>query len=285
MLSCYMVRRPCWPLIFTGKRDRLLIQMETGTMNEGTKSQDSASIVREPHQRLWWAELARGLIACAFGLLFLTARSFAPHLFMYSLGTYLAVDGALELVDAHRRKGLTRLKAHDWTGGAMSLLAGLLILAFPTVTLLLVAGLIAIRLFVKALAQGQVARRTRGSRALLIWASCGIFVLPGLFLLLLPQLAITLLVVFLGGYMLASGLYLLPPLRTPGFRPWEELTLMWEMMIGHLLTLWVSGVMLATQRWRSNVPSLSPDTPAPPPLAQKTGEPSVHNAAQDPPSL
>lgn len=136
-------------------------------------------------------ELTRGLIACAFGLLFLAARSFAPRLFMYSLGTYLVVDGVLELLDAHRSKGLSQLKPLDWVGGAISLLAGLVILAFPTITLFFVAGLIAVRLFIRSLSQARAARRARGSHAFLLWASCGLFVLPGLFLLLLPQLAIS----------------------------------------------------------------------------------------------
>lgn len=175
-------------------------------------------------------ELTRGLIACVLGLLFLWARSFAPHLFMYSLGAYLVVDGLLELVDVYQRKRHIRSASLDGAGGAVGLLAGLLMLAFPAITLYFVVGLIALRLFVKAIAQVRAAGQARGSRAFLIWASCSIFVLTALFLLLLPQLAITALVVFLGGYMLASGLYLLfrglslrfrsggPP-RSPGQPP------------------------------------------------------------------
>jgi uncharacterized membrane protein HdeD (DUF308 family) len=178
-------------------------------MNERTKRQINADTMQAPHQRLWWMEFTRGLIACAFGLLFLAARSFAPRLFMYSLGTYLVVDGVLELVDAHRKKGLSRLTPLDWAGGALSLLAGLVMLAFPTITLFFVADLLAVRLFIRSLSQVRAARHARGSHAFLLWASCGFFVLPGLFLLLLPQLAITALVVFLGGYMLAAGLFFL----------------------------------------------------------------------------
>ena len=178
-------------------------------MSERTNRQNNANIMRAPHQRLWWMELTRGLLACACGLLFLGARSFAPRIFMYGLGTYLVVDGVLELVDIHRRKRHSRLTSLEWVGGVIGLLAGLLMLAFPTVTLYFVAGLIAIRLFIKGLSQLGSALRARGSHAFLLWASCGLFVLTSLFLLLLPQFAITALVVFLGGYMLAAGLYLL----------------------------------------------------------------------------
>ena len=183
--------------------------METGTMNERTNRQNSANTMHAPYQRLWWAELARGLIACLFGLLFLAARPFAPRLFMYSLGTYLVVDGALELIDARRRNRHSRPKPLDYVEGAMSLLSGLLILLFPSVTLYFVVGLIAIRLFIQSLSQIRAARHAHGSHAFLLRASCGLFILPGLFLLLLPQLAITVLVMFLGGYMLVAGLYLL----------------------------------------------------------------------------
>jgi hypothetical protein len=33
-----------------------------------------------------------------------------------------------------------------------------------------------------------------------------------------------------------------PSWRTAGFRAWEELTLVWEMMIGHMLTLWAASI-------------------------------------------
>lgn len=178
-------------------------------MNQMTKTQSRRATTRASHLRLWWMELTRGLLACALGLLFLAARSFAPRLFMYSLGAYLVFDALLELFDAYRRKRHARLSALDWAAGAIALFAGLFMLAFPGVTLYAVAGLIAVRLLIKGLSQARAARHAGGSYALLLWASCGLFVLTGLFLLLLPRLAITALVVFLGGYMLAAGLFLL----------------------------------------------------------------------------
>lgn len=190
--------------------------METGTMTERTNRQNS---MQAPHRRLWWTELARGLIACASGLLFLAARPFAPRLFMCSLGTYLAVDGALELIDARRSNRHSRPKPLDYVEGAISLLSGLFILLFPSVTLYFVVSLIAIRLFMQGLSQIRAARRAHGSRAFLLRASCGLFILPGLFLLLLPQLAITVLVMFLGAYMLVAGLSLLLRGLTLRFRP------------------------------------------------------------------
>lgn len=154
-------------------------------------------------------ELIRGLIACAFGLLFLTAGSSAAHLFMYSLGVYLVFDGALELYAMHRRKDVFHRKALDSVGGAMSLFAGLLSLIFPTVTLRLLASIIAVGLIFRSVSQMRIARRACDFHALLSWCYSGLFVLLALFVLLLPQLAISLLVVFLGSYMLVSGLILL----------------------------------------------------------------------------
>ncbi len=187
------------------------VGMETGTISDETSAQkqNREGTMRATHQRLWWMELARGVITFVFGLFFLTARSFAPRLFMYSLGAYLVIDGVLELYDVRRRKDVARLKALDTAGGAMSLFAGLLSLIFPTVTLLLLAGIIAVYLIIRSLSQMRTARRARGPQASLAWASSGLFVLLGLFLLLLPLLAITLLVVFLGSYMLVAGLFLL----------------------------------------------------------------------------
>ncbi len=183
--------------------------MKTGTMNDRTRIQKRLGTMPAIHQRLWWMELARGIITFAFGLIFLTARSFAPRLFMYSLGAYLVIDGVLELYDVRRRKGLSQLKPLDYAGGAMSLFAGLLSLIFPTVTLFLLTGIIAVRLIIRSFSQMRTARRARGRSTAILWASSGLFVLLGLFLLLLPQLAITLLIDFLGSYMLIAGLYLL----------------------------------------------------------------------------
>lgn len=178
-------------------------------MNERTSRQKRAGTVQAIHQRLWWMELARGFITFAFGLLFLNARSFAPRLFMYSLGTFLVIDGMLELSDLLRRKGTSRLKALEYAVGAISIFAGLLSLIFPTFTLFLLAGIISIRLVNKSFAEMRIARRARGLSIFLLWAYSGFLVLLSLFLLLLPQLAITVLLVFLGSYMLVAGLFLL----------------------------------------------------------------------------
>ena len=49
--------------------------MEKDTISDGTSARKREDIIRAPHQRLWWMELARGIITCALGLLFLAARS------------------------------------------------------------------------------------------------------------------------------------------------------------------------------------------------------------------
>jgi len=183
--------------------------MEAGTINDRTSRQKRVSMMRAPHQRIWWMELTRGLITFAFGLLFLIARSLAPRLFIYSLGVYLVIGGLLELYDVRRRKGISQFRPLDYVGGAMSLLTGLLSLIFPTVTLFLLVGIIAVRLVIRSFSEMRIARRARGPSIFLPWAYSGFLVLLSLFLLLLPLLAITLLVDFLGGYMFVAGLFLL----------------------------------------------------------------------------
>lgn len=183
--------------------------MEKDTISDGTSVRKRESEKGASHQRLWWMELVRGLITFTFGLLFLTARSLAPRLFMYSLGTYLVIDGVLELYYERRKKSLSSLNAFDSVGSAISLIAGLLSLIFPIVALFLLAAIIAVRLIIRSLSQMRAARRASGRNASLLWVYSGVFVLLGLFLLLFPMLAITLLVVFLGSYMLIAGLSLL----------------------------------------------------------------------------
>ncbi|HZU01488.1 MAG TPA: DUF308 domain-containing protein [Ktedonobacteraceae bacterium] len=183
--------------------------METGTIDERTSTQKKVGTMRATHQRLWWMEMTRGLITTAFGLLLLTARSLAPRLFIYSLGAYLVIDGLLELYGVHRRKSISQHKALDYVGGALSLLSGLLSLVVPTLTLLLLAAIIAVRLIISGFLQLRTARRARGLSAVLLLISSSLFVLLGLSLLMFPRLVITLLVVFLGSYMSAAGFVLL----------------------------------------------------------------------------
>jgi hypothetical protein len=45
-----------------------------------------------------------------------------------------------------------------------------------------------------------------------------------------------------------------PPWRKPRWRAWEEVTLVWEMMIGHVRTVWTSAFKLITQRLRGGAP-------------------------------
>jgi hypothetical protein len=42
-----------------------------------------------------------------------------------------------------------------------------------------------------------------------------------------------------------------PPWLEHRWRAWEKLTLVWEMMIGHILTICTSGIKIIAQHWRS----------------------------------
>ena len=161
------------------------------------------------HQRIWWMELTRGILTFTFGLLFLTSRSFAPRLFIYSLGVYLVIDGVLEIYGVHNRQRISQVKMIEYFSGVMSLLAGLLSLIFPTFSLLLLAAIIAIRLIYNSFLHMRTASNTRYPYIILSWIYNGLLALLGLFLLLFPLHAITFLVVFLGSYMLVAGLILL----------------------------------------------------------------------------
>ena len=143
------------------------------------------------------------------GLFFLAARSFAPRLFIYSLGVYLVIDGVLELYGMRKSKGVSQGKHLEYVGGITSLLTGLLSLVLPTLTLLLLAAIMAVLLILKSFSQMRIARRARGRNSALLWAYSGFLALLGLFLLLFPLLGITILVVFLGSYMVVAGLFLL----------------------------------------------------------------------------
>ncbi len=123
-------------------------------------------------------------------------------------GGYLVIDGLLDLYGERKSKGASQRKPLEYAGGAASLLTRLFSLVLPTLALLLLAALIAARLL-RSFSQMRTARRARGRSIALLWAYSGFLALLGLFLLLFPLLAMTLLMVFLGSYMLVAGLFLL----------------------------------------------------------------------------
>jgi uncharacterized membrane protein HdeD (DUF308 family) len=178
-------------------------------MNNRTSIQKRVGAREATHHRLWWTELARGIMTFVVGLFFLAARSFAPRLFIYSLGVYLVIDGVLELYGLRKSKGASGRTPLDYAGGAASLLSGLFSLVLPSVALLMLAGIIAVLLIFRSFSQMRMARRAHGPDASLLWVYSGFLALLGLFLLLFPLLGITLLVVFLGSYMVVAGLFLL----------------------------------------------------------------------------
>jgi len=183
--------------------------MQTGSLSDRTNGPTREGARRITHQRLWWMELARGIMTLVSGCLFLIAASFAPHLFIYSLGGYLVIDGLLDIYGVRISQGASQHKPLEYAGGTASLLSGLFSLVLPTLALLLLAALIAVRLLFRSFSQMRTARRARGRSIALLWAYSGLLALLGLFLLLFPLLAITFLVIFLGSYMVVAGLVLL----------------------------------------------------------------------------
>jgi uncharacterized membrane protein HdeD (DUF308 family) len=165
--------------------------------------------MRAKQQWIWWTESARGIMTLAFGLLLLTSRSLAPRLLIYSLGAYLVIDGILELYTLHNRERISHVKPIKYLSGALSLLAGLLSVIFPTYTIYVLACIIALRLIFVGIAHMRVACTLRYPYTILSWNYSVFLVLLGILLLLYPVHGITLLALFLGSYMLIAGLYLL----------------------------------------------------------------------------
>ncbi len=195
--------------------------MQTSAIDEMTKRPNRVGPKIAPHQRLWWMELTRGIVTFVAGLFFLTARLFAPWLILYCLGCYLVIDGMIELYGTYKRNRSSHLKPLDYAAGFASLLSGLLSFVLPNLALLFFVGIMALNLILRSVTQVRIARYTRGRSLALHWISSGLFVLLGLFLLLSPLLAITLLTVFLGNYMVVAGLFLLLRgivLRSPSSR-------------------------------------------------------------------
>jgi len=159
--------------------------------------------------RLWWMEVIRGIVAISFGLLFIFVD---VRFFIYVLGIYLTVDGALDLYKVAKGKRTTRHKALSYLGSALSILLGLICFVFHILAILFILIIIVVRIFIGGVRIIIEASRTKSKYAGLLWLYGG---LSGLYVLALVfftaetfSFQFLLLFIFISVYAICDGLYL-----------------------------------------------------------------------------
>lgn len=169
--------------------------------------------------RLWWMEVARGVITIAFAILLFLDRSYTPRILIYGLGIYLLVDGVMDMYKVAKGKREAKHKVLDYGAATISILTGLLSLAVPRITIYLLIAIIAIRIIVRGAKVILEAVRSHSCYAGLSWLYGSVLILVGIFLLVFPTFAFFLLILFLSFYAFCDGLYMLVRGLNLRFRP------------------------------------------------------------------
>jgi uncharacterized membrane protein HdeD (DUF308 family) len=163
-------------------------------------------------QQVWWYPVVRGAIAVVLGVIVMINPAASVIFLVRLLGAFLIVDGIVTLVDALRRR---RADGSDsgWrvTGGAVTVVVGVVLLVWPSATL----GVLAIILGAWAVVAGVLA--TLGALSLrtvpgagwgwgLLW---GLVTLAfGLALIFSPRSSISVIAWVIGLYAVLSGIVL-----------------------------------------------------------------------------
>jgi len=138
----------------------------------------------------WWVVALRAAAAGLFGLLALLTPSLTLSLLVSMFGLWALVDGGLTLLAASApgRDDRARLLLVD---GGIGTGAGVLVLLWPEITVLVLLLLAATRAIGTGIAQGLYALRSRrvGQGDLLLDAAAASSVVVGALLLLLPSVA------------------------------------------------------------------------------------------------
>jgi len=96
------------------------------------------------HTRLWWMEVIRGVANIFFGLFLLFFSRFTLRVLIYALGTYLVIDGVLDIYKVVTGKRDTRRKFTYCLVGIVSIALGLISFVSPIVTIYLIVAIIAV---------------------------------------------------------------------------------------------------------------------------------------------
>jgi uncharacterized membrane protein HdeD (DUF308 family) len=156
----------------------------------------------------WWALALRGLAAVVFGLL----TFFLPGITLVTLvllfGAYALIDGVFNVV------AFFRVASHHWAlllEGVIGIIAGVLTFAWPAITalaLLYVIAFWAILTGILEIVAGIRLRKVIANEWLLLVMGV-LSLIFGLLILFAPGAGALVIVLWIGGYALVFGLFLL----------------------------------------------------------------------------
>jgi uncharacterized membrane protein HdeD (DUF308 family) len=186
------------------------------------------------HTRIWWMEIARGLITITFAFLIFILRGYSIKLLIYALGFYLIIDGCIDIYKVATGKRISQHKFHHYLGSTISVVVGIISFVSPSLTIILLAWMMAIRVIIRGIRVFNDARKLHGKSAGLTWLYGILVEVCALVLLIFPVLTLTYLVYFIAIYSFFDGAYLLtrglllrfaPHVLSAYYRPASEILL------------------------------------------------------------
>lgn len=163
-------------------------------------------IDHSPQGTAWWSILLRALLAIVFGIIALSKPGAAAAAFVIVFAVYALADGAMAFVQAVWR-GRAGLR-WGWylVEGIASVAAGVIALAYPAVTLLVIVLLVALRAIVLGLVEVVGAFSFKGFESRWLLGLTGVVsVLFGIVLLANPLAGSLALIWVVGIYAIVFG--------------------------------------------------------------------------------
>lgn len=160
--------------------------------------------------RNWWMVALRGVLAIVFGILTFVLPVVALQTWVLLFAAYMVVDGVVGIASGVR--AAARHERWGWLAfeGVSSVLAGIVALVWPVITVVVFVYLLAVWSGVSGVMMAIAAFRLRLDHGRWLLALAGVFsILWGLLLLFAPIAGALVLVLYLGAYAIVFGLMLL----------------------------------------------------------------------------
>jgi uncharacterized membrane protein HdeD (DUF308 family) len=160
--------------------------------------------------RVWWAFMLRGLLAVVVGIITLLFPQIGLPALILAFAAWMMVDGIAELIGAWRTRG----QKQWWVGileGIAGIVAGLLAIVLPGLTALVLLYLVAAWAIVTGVLEIIAAVRLREEITGEVWMGLAglLSVLFGLYLIVFPGAGILSLLLLVGAFAIAFGVFML----------------------------------------------------------------------------
>jgi uncharacterized membrane protein HdeD (DUF308 family) len=160
--------------------------------------------------QVWWLILLRGVLAVVFGVIAIAAPWSTAAALALVFGAFVVVEGLVDIVEAFRHRELGGTVLHVALG-VLGVIAGIIMLAWPGITLLVLVYTVAFWAIVTGGMQVVLGARTRGiSAGTRAWVVLGgvLSFTFGVLMLTQPATGLGALVWIIGVYAIVFGIAL-----------------------------------------------------------------------------